>query len=314
MKYLENIVPSNLKTLIILIGECRGGEKPWKTMYKNLMIPYDADLALCIGKKNNEPIKENFLTEKSKYVWTINEYEDWYDYFRENFGNSGFWKSNLVYGLEGSTSGGMQGIIQIIFKHFIYQNYSKILEEYDRIILTRTDMYYIHEYPILSNDHLWIMNGEDHGGYCDRFFCFPSKYLKECLNMCEYVDSKELNTLLTKMYGKNYNLSFISPWRLISTGDTLKSVKNKDLFPIEKGKFNSECYHRLYFEYTGIVYKIRRCPVLQFIVSFAGNISRSPDWEYKSFSFKNGLIIRYKSEFIDAFRTAKLYKVPTYIE
>ena len=297
MKYLENIVPSNLKTLIILIGECRGSEETWRTMYKNLMIPYDADLALCIGKKNNEPIKENFLTEKSKYVWTINEYEDWYDYFRENFGSSGFWESNLVYGLEGSMGGGMQGVISIIFKHFIYQNYSKILEEYDRIILTRTDMYYIHKYPILSNDHFWLMNGEDHGGYCDRFFCFPSKYLKECLNICEYVNSEELNILLTKMYEQNSNLSFI-----------------QNLSPMQKGMFNSESYHRLYFEYTGIVYKIRRCPVLHFIVSSLEDVSRTPDWEDKSYNFKNGLVIRYKSEFIDAFRTAKLFKVPTYIE
>ena len=289
------MINNNLKTLIILIGECRGGEETWRTMYKNLMIPYNADLALCIGKKNNEPIKENFLTEKSKYVWTINEYEDWYDYFRENFGNSGFWESNLVYGLGGG--GGTRGVIPIIFKHFIYQNYSKILEEYDRIILTRTDMYYIHEYPILSNDHLWIMNGEDHGGYCDRFFCFPSKYLKECLNICEYVNSEELSVLLNKMYEQNSNLSFI-----------------QNLSPIEKGMFNSESYHRLYFEYTGIVYKIRRCPVLQFIVSSSEDTTRTPNWKKKSTNFKNGLIIRYKSEFIDAFRTAKLYKVPTYIE
>jgi hypothetical protein len=295
MKYLENIVPSNLKTLIILIGECRGGEETWKTMYENLMIPYNADLALCVGKKNNESIKKNFLTEKSKYIWTINEYEDWYDYFRENFGNSGIWESNLAYGLNGG--GGTRGVIPIIFKHFIYQNYSKILEKYDRIILTRTDMYYIHKYPILSNDHFWLMNGEDHGGYCDRFFCFPSKYLKECLNICEYVNSKELSVLLNKMYEQNSNLSYI-----------------QNLSPIENGMFNSESYHRLYFEYTGIVYKIRRCPVLQFIVSSSEDTTRTPDWEKNSTNFKNGLIIRYKNEFIDAFRTSKLFKVPTYIE
>jgi len=306
------MISNNLKTLIVLIGECRGGEETWRTMYQNLMIPYDADLALCVGKKNNESIKENFLTKKSNYIWTINEYEDWYDYFRENFGNSGFWESNLVYGLKGG--GGTRGVIPIIFKHFIYQNYSKILEKYDRIILTRTDMYYIHEYPILSNDHFWLMNGEDHGGYCDRFFCFPSKYLKECLNICEYVNSKELNILLTKMYDQNNNLSFISPWRCFFSGDSLDSLNTKDLYPIEKGMFNSECYHRLYFEYTGIVYKIRRCPVLQFLVSSLEDTTRTPDWEKKSTSFKNGLIIRYKSEFIDAFRTTKLFKVPTYIE
>jgi len=285
------MINNNLKTLIILIGECRGDEETWGTMYENLMVPYNADLALCIGKKNSESIKDNFLTEKSKYIWTINEYGDWYDYFKENFGNSGFWESNLAYGL------GSRVIIPIVFKHFIYKNYFDILNSYDRIILTRSDMYYIHKYPILSNDHFWLMNGEDHGGYCDRFSCFPTKYLTECLNICEYINSEELNILLTKMYSKNNNLSFIL-----------------NLDPIKKGMFNSESYHRLYFEYTGIVYKIRRCPVLQFIVSSPEDASRTPDWEKKSTNFKNGLIIRYESEFIDAFRTAKLTKVPAYIE
>ena len=116
------------------------------------------------------------------------------------------------------------------------------------------------------------------------------------------------------MYEENYNWSFISPWRSIFPGDSLNSLKTKDLFPIEKGMFNSESYHRLYFEYTGIVYKIRRCPVLQFIVSSSEDTTRTPNWEEKSTNFKNGLIIRYKSEFIDAFRTTKLFKVPTYIE
>jgi hypothetical protein len=115
-----------------------------------LMIPYDADLALCIGIMN--------LTEKSKYVWTINEYENWYDYFG--------------------------------------------VETLD----------------------------------CDRFFCFPSKYLKECLNICEYVNSEELNILLTKMYEQNSNLSFI-----------------QNLSPMQKGMFNSESYHRLYFLYWNCI-------------------------------------------------------------
>jgi hypothetical protein len=50
------------------------------------------------------------------------------------------------------------------------------------------------------------------------------------------------------------------------------------------------------------------------MVSSPEDTTRTPDWEKKSTNFKNGLIIRYKSEFIDAFRTSKLFKVPTYIE
>jgi len=284
----------SLKTLIILIGECRGGEETWKTLHKNLIIPYNADLAICIGKKENENIKTNYLTQKSEYIWTIKEYDDWNDYFRENF--NGFWEHNLTYGLEGG--GGTRGVIPMIFKHYIYKNYSEILMKYDRIILTRSDMYYIHEHPILSNDHIWVMNGEDHGGYCDRFMVFPSKYIKECLNIAEYVDSEELKNLLNKMYDKSIpNLSFI-----------------QNLNPLDSGLFNSECYHRLYFEFTGIVYQIRRSPVVQFLVSALGDTTRTPNSEYHARRFKDNLTIRYKNEAIDAFRTVTLFKIQDYIE
>jgi hypothetical protein len=41
------------KTLVILIGNARGGEQTWKTLYDNLIDVYGADLLLCFGKTNN---------------------------------------------------------------------------------------------------------------------------------------------------------------------------------------------------------------------------------------------------------------------
>ena len=42
------------KTLVILIGNARGGEETWNTMYENLLKPYNADLALCFGESKNK--------------------------------------------------------------------------------------------------------------------------------------------------------------------------------------------------------------------------------------------------------------------
>ena len=42
------------KTLVILIGDSRGGEKTWHTMYDHLLKPFNADLALCFGYKENK--------------------------------------------------------------------------------------------------------------------------------------------------------------------------------------------------------------------------------------------------------------------
>ena len=42
----------NVKTLVILIGSARGGEETWHSMYKYLLEPLSADLALLFGKSS----------------------------------------------------------------------------------------------------------------------------------------------------------------------------------------------------------------------------------------------------------------------
>ena len=44
----------NVKTLVILIGSARGGEETWHSMYKYLLEPLSADLALLFGKSSNK--------------------------------------------------------------------------------------------------------------------------------------------------------------------------------------------------------------------------------------------------------------------
>ena len=71
------------KTLVILIGNARGGELAWNSMYKNLLFPYNADLALCFGKSN----KRCSLHQKCKYFWEVPEYSDWSLYIKQKYNN-----------------------------------------------------------------------------------------------------------------------------------------------------------------------------------------------------------------------------------
>ena len=57
-----------MKTLIIISGTHRGGEKTWSTMYNFLMQPLTADLAL-VGNIFHE---KNSLCKKAKFLWKIN--------------------------------------------------------------------------------------------------------------------------------------------------------------------------------------------------------------------------------------------------
>lgn len=182
-----------LKTLVILLGNARGGEKAWNSMYENLLEPYNADLAVCFGYKEN---KTESLYKKSKYVWEIPEYEEWADYYIENFGENGIWKKVFAIAIAGDSgfsglygSRGSSGIT-LALRHWILKNKKDILLNYDRIIITRSDYFYYDKHPILDNDHFWIPFGEGYGGITDRHHIFPSSDVDLVLGIVEnYVNT-----------------------------------------------------------------------------------------------------------------------------
>lgn len=176
-------------TLVILLGSARGGEQTWNTLYTNLIDVYSADLLLCFGKSNNKNLS---LYQKAKYIFELNEYNDWVDYYSNYFNNN--WKRSFLHGKNHGLAGGLEsyqgsGAIIFAFRHFIKNQCADIIKSYDRIILTRSDYFYAYRHPVLSNDKIWIPEGEDYGGITDRCHIFPSKLISEILGVVEYMDS-----------------------------------------------------------------------------------------------------------------------------
>lgn len=191
------------KTLVILLGNARGGEQAWESMFNHLIEPYNADLALCFGKSNDH---SSILYKNAKYIWEIDEYENWRQYYEINF-PSGKWENLFLKNTHESFAGGIDshqgsGAVVLAFRHFLINNYEHILKLYDRIILTRSDHLHIKNHPILKNDNIYIVEGEDYGGICDRHHIFPSKYSKVMLGGASYMSS-ELGYLMLK--DKNLN-------------------------------------------------------------------------------------------------------------
>lgn len=177
------------KTLIVLTGNSRGGEETWQTMFKNLMEPYNADLALCFGFTNN---KKNSLYKEAKYIWEIEEYQNWIDYYYKNFTNNNWLKvfeANKISGLMGGINDATgSGAIVFAIKDFLIKNYKNILQTYDRIILTRSDYFYIDKHPVLPNDDsFYVTEGDDWGGIHDRFHIFNSKDATNALDLANFI-------------------------------------------------------------------------------------------------------------------------------
>ena len=255
----------NIKTLVVLLGSARGGEETWSSLYKYLLNPLSADLALLFGKSNN---KTSSLYQKAKYVWEIDEYEDWWNYFKKYFSDTLFniYKKNEIEGLGGGIKN-FKGSGAIIFalRHFLKTNFKHELLKYDRIILSRSDFYYIDFHPNLKNDFFYIVEGEKYGGVSDRHHIFPTSIIDKVLSINEFLDNK-----------KNFDY-------LISK------------------KLNPERALYEYYKKNGLLEKIKFCKRVQFIVSRENESKR---WSYtKGFKFNSKtLLIKYQREYYQALR------------
>ncbi len=253
------------KTLVVLIGSARGGEETWRTMYKYLLEPYSADLALLFGKTLD---KSSSLYTKAKFIWEIEEYSDWWNYYNKYFSNRiyNIYKQNEIEGLGGGINN-FRGSGAIIFalRHFLKNNYKDHLLKYDRIILTRSDFFYIDFHPKLENDSLYIIEGEKYGGVSDRHHIFPSTMIDDVLGINEYLDDQI-----------NYDF-------LIS----------KNLNP-ERALLE-------FFKNSGILKNIKFCKRVQFIVAKQNESKR---WSYtKGYKFKSDtLLIKYQKEYYTALK------------
>jgi hypothetical protein len=67
--------------------------------------------------------------------------------------------------------------------------YKEFLTRYDRIILPRSDFFYVATPPDLPNDSIWVVEGEDYGGITDRHHVFPSRLCDQALGVLASMDS-----------------------------------------------------------------------------------------------------------------------------
>ena len=246
--------------LVILAGSPRGGEATWNSLYKYVIDYLDADLAICCSNKWDTNIS---LFKKAKHIWTFEEMDDYSDYYNNNF--SGNWREYFDLGVdEDGVETGLysSGSIHFVFKDFIRKNYLDLVTNYKNIIYTRFDQYYVDYHPKITTDQIYIPEGEDYFGICDRHAAFPSKYTNQFLNICGYIDNPK--SLLT-------NRSYI----------------------------NCETTFKDHMVYEGLNSKIKRYPRSQFTASLQGEHTNWRVAKYRIY-FKKDLMTKYPGEFMNS--------------
>jgi hypothetical protein len=246
------------KYLVILAGLPRGGEPTWKSIFKNLVKPLGADLAICTG---NEIDKNSTLYKKSDYKWLFKEYEDWFDYYNENF--SGDWRKVFELGLD--TGLYNSGSVHFAIKDIIRRNYLDTIKKYDYFIYSRFDQFFIMEHPKFMGDNIWIPEGENYTGICDRHAVVPSKYGEEYLNICNYLD--------TRLF--------------------------KSSIP---GYLNCEAVYKMHLKDSDLLKVVKRFRRFQFTTSKKNDFTRWRVAKYKLYFYKD-VYLKYPNEFLDSVQT-----------
>lgn len=173
------------------MGNARGGEPTWNTMYKHLLTPLNADLALLFGKVEE---KTSSLYKNAKYVWEIEEYKNWRTFYEDyNLTNILQWVPYIrSEGLGGGVDDNRgSGLIIFAFRHFLKTHYKEILKQYDRIILSRSDFYYIDDHPELDINKFYVIEGEDYYGISDRHHIFNKDMIDDSLSILEFLNNND---------------------------------------------------------------------------------------------------------------------------
>jgi hypothetical protein len=175
------------KTLVVVIGNLRGGEPAWQSLYQNVLDVNGADLALLIG---NSTDRTSSMYSRATYLWEHPEYTDWGEGLDTINGSS--WRTNLVVAPRGGILGGVEGhpgsgAIIFMERYWLIQKIKELglQSKYQRFILTRSDFLYKcrHDLKELDPRYVWVPHGEDYGGITDRHVVASSELIIKVLNI-----------------------------------------------------------------------------------------------------------------------------------
>jgi hypothetical protein len=173
------------RTLVVVLGNVRGGEPAWRSMCQHLLDANNADLALLIGEGDPGTAQpKTLLHQRAKYIWTVPEFDDWADAMDDIPGKPVDWRErlfsmtdpsrvgNILLGAAHNISG--SGALVFMFRYYLsikIQEYD-LLSRYERFVVTRSDHFYlcVHDLSKLSHEFLWVPTGSDYFGICDRHF------------------------------------------------------------------------------------------------------------------------------------------------
>lgn len=269
------------KTLVVILSETRASELTFDNFKKNLLDPLQADLCVCIGVKDNYDYSNPFyMASQYKFLYKEPEdyassFEDASQYIQNMAGKKSdlHWreflkvKDQFMGGIkdEQHEHKGSAGIL-IFFRWFLLKSLldNRLLEKYDRFVITRSDFIYRMPHPqidALDERYIWIPDCEGYGGFTDRHVVLSNKNILFYLNI--------LNNMVVRS-SEYFN----------------RMVHHK--------KWNLEQLIKFHLEMNGVLKDVRHFPYIMYSVR---NIHGSTRWSSGTFNKDLGYFVKYKSEY-----------------
>lgn len=181
------------RTLVMIFGNLRGGERAWDSLFEHVLDVNCADLALFIGETD----KDSSVRSRAKFIVMVPEYKNWLDAL-ELVNPNKTWRPYLE---RGHITFRRSAIINLFLKwkarQFLIE--TDVLNEYDTFVITRADHFYgcCHDLSSLSPDKVWIPSGKDEeNGLSDRHMVCDRKHITKCLSIIDPVlDHPEMYNL-----------------------------------------------------------------------------------------------------------------------
>jgi hypothetical protein len=269
---------------VITLGQLRAHELTWANFKENVIDPLGADLAVCVPNDAYFDSRNPYY-QNAKFRWLVPDTPDvaaTFDRIQQQLGSSeewrilchieGLWLGKITQNREGA------GALQIALHWFMSDNIQsgRLTEIYDRFIVTRSDFYYFCPHPpleCLDADNLWIPDGEDYGGLCDRHLIVSAA---DVVVSCNLIDD-----LLIRPHKMREAMIARSAW-------------------------NIEQITAFHLSRNGLISKVKRFPYIMCLVRAPGDPTTT--FSTGTYTPDLGMMVKYPSELRKAKRYRKLIR------
>ena len=194
------------RLLVCLLGSLRGSEQTWSTLIDRVLRPNAADLVLMLGVADGTTRRRTLLHKVAIRAWQIRDRSDesWGAYldaiaWSTGAPNATAWRHDLGRIRVGSDSWmsplflgpwRWSATINLILRWELKQRLladRALLDGYERFMITRSDQFFYcpPALGLLSGSLLWVPEGEDYGGLCDRLLLCSRVHVLEALSIID---------------------------------------------------------------------------------------------------------------------------------